>query len=94
MIAETFHTEGDRMRWYSYNGDRITSKGHRTFVEIAPTIRFGPTSKRYGYVWPQDGSFRAYYEVFHPGQVEDVELGSFSNASDARRAVEAALTQS
>lgn len=80
------------MRWTKYSGDRIAAKGHRTFVELPPTIRFGQSSRRYGYVWPQGTAFHAYYEVLRPGQVEDVELGVFTTEKAAREAVEAALT--
>lgn len=79
------------MRWTKYAGDRIAAAGHRTFVELPPTIRFGQSSRRYGYVWPHGTEFRAYYEVLRPGEVADVELGAFLTAKAAREAVEAAL---
>jgi len=79
------------MRWRQYKGDRIAAPGHRTFVELAPTIRFGNSRKRYGYVWGGEGLFHAYVEVHHPGQVEDLELGTFDSTGKARRAAEAAL---
>lgn len=80
------------MRWRPYKGERIAVPGHRTFIELPATIRFGETTKQYGYVWSENGGFRAYIEVLHPGQIEDRELGSFERENDARRAVEAELS--
>ena len=80
------------MRWTKYNGIRIASPGRRTHIELAPTVRFGPTRLVYGYVWPDGDSFSGYVERLEPGQVEDVELGRFTEEKAARRAVEAALT--
>lgn len=33
------------------------------------------------------------YETFHPGEVEDVEIGPFNSVSEAKRAIEGALTE-
>lgn len=79
------------MRWVKYAGSRIPAAGHRTSVEDGPTIRFGPTTRRYGYVWMVGDVFVASFEVHLPGQVEDRDLGKFSSSADARRAVESAL---
>ena len=80
------------MRWRPYKGERIAVPGHRTFIELPPVIRFGDTTKRYGYVWREKDSFNAYVEVPHPGQVEDLELGSFDSERKARTAVESILS--
>ena len=80
------------MRWTKYSGSRIARTGHRTHIELEPTIRFGPTRLVYGYVWPDGGAFRAYVERLVPGEVEDVELGQFAAEREARKAVETALT--
>lgn len=79
------------MRWRPYKGERIAVPGHRTFIELPPIIRFGDTSKRYGYVWIEKGSVRAYVEQLRPGQVEDLDLGVFGSVREARRSVETAL---
>jgi len=79
------------MRWYPYGGYRISVPGHRTFIEYPPTIRFGEPIRRYGYVWAVDGEYCASYEILLPGQVEDVELGLFATASEARSQVVARL---
>ena len=79
------------VRWTRYSGDRIVSPGHRMFVESAPTIRFGQASRVYGYVWPDGDCFRAYYETQHPGEIVDMDLGSFQTVFEARRSVETAL---
>lgn len=80
------------MRWRPYKGERIAVLGHRTFIELPPVIRFGPTTKRYGYVWSEAGAFHAYVEVLQPGQVEDLELGAFDSQRKARAAVESILS--
>lgn len=79
------------MRWTKYNGARIPSSGHRTSIELAPTIRFGPTTRRYGCVWREGEMFAAYVEDLRPGQIEDRDLGKFASSAEARRAVEQAL---
>ena len=79
------------IRWTRYSGERITTAGHRMFVEYAPTIRFGPASRVYGYVWPDGDGFRAYYETEGKGEVVDVELGPFLTEREARQTVEIAL---
>jgi len=79
------------VRWIRYNGARIEAAGHRTSVELPPRARFGPTRRRYGYVWNRGESFCAYVELLRPGQTEDLDLGSFRTDQDARRAVEAKL---
>lgn len=79
------------MRWRPYKGERIEVAGHRTFIELPPVIRFGDTLKRYGYVWIEKGSVRAYVELLRPGQVEDLDLGVFGSVREARRSVENAL---
>lgn len=81
------------MRWTKYSGIRIARPGHRTHIELAPTIRFGPTRLVYGCVWPDGESFGAYVERERPGEIEDVELGRFTTEKAARKAVEAALTK-
>jgi hypothetical protein len=80
------------MRWRRFEGARIPSRGVRTFIDVHPTIRFGDTTKRYGYVWSADGAFNASVERLHPGEVEDVDLGVFQTQGAARRAVIEALT--
>lgn len=80
------------MRWRPYKGNRIAVPGHRTFIELPPVMRFGETIKRYGYVWREQDSFNAYVEVLQPGQVEDLELGSFRSEREARAAVESILS--
>ena len=79
------------MRWLPYSGSRIAAAGHRTFVDDPPTMRFGPSPRRYGYVWTNGDSFLAYHEIPRPGQIEDAMLGSFATARGARTAVEQAL---
>ena len=69
------------IRWTRYSGDRITSAGHRMFVEYAATSRFGPTSRLYGYVWPDGDCFlRVPYETDGKGEIVDVDLGRFGTA--------------
>lgn len=80
------------MSWRPYNGSRIPSPGVRTSIEEPATIRFGQTTRRYGCVWQADGAFRAYVERHHPGEVEDVDLGTFDSERAARRAVVEALS--
>jgi hypothetical protein len=82
------------VKWTRYDGERIATAGHRMFVERGPTIRFGPVARVYGYVWPQEARFRAYYETEGKGETIDVDLGSFANVADARLAVEVALRAS
>ncbi len=79
------------IRWTRYSGERIKSAGHRMFVESGPTVRFGPVSRVYGYVWPDGDGFRAYYETDGKGETVDVDLGPFGTERDARRTVELAL---
>jgi len=80
------------MRWYPYAEFRIPVPGHRTLIEYPATIRFGEPIRRYGYVWAVDGKYYASYEILLPGQVEDVDLGAFATASEARKQVVAALS--
>lgn len=79
------------IRWTKYDGERIEAAGYRTFIERGPTIRFGNTTRIYGYVWPKGDRFCAYYETEGRGETVDVELGTFDSQPDARRAVEKAL---
>lgn len=79
------------MRWRPYIGWRIKRPGYRMFVEDPPTLRFGPFTKRYGCVWPEGDGYGAYYEEPRPREIEDVELGPFRTAREARRAVEGSL---
>ena len=74
-------------RWTRYSGARIVTSGWRTAVELPATQPFGPTTKRYGCVWEVGGSFKGYFEVDRPGEIEDVELGPFNTETEARRAV-------
>jgi len=78
-------------RWTRYSGARIVTSGWRTAVELPATQPFGPTTKRYGCVWEVGGSFKGYFEVDRPGEIEDVELGPFNTETEARRAVESSL---
>jgi hypothetical protein len=79
------------VRWTRYKGERIRSAGHRMFIEHGPTIRFGPVSRTYGYVWPDGDCFHAYYETDGKGEIVDVDLGPFRTEREARRTVEIAL---
>jgi len=82
------------MKWSRYDGIRICKEGWRTSVEVPPTQPYGPTSRRYGYVWSDEDGFRGYYEINRPGEVEDVEVGPFTDLVAARAAVEEALSRS
>ena len=78
-------------RWTRYSGSRIITSGWRTVVELPATQPFGPTARRYGCVWKDGESFKGYFEIDRPGEIEDVELGPFNTEAEARRAVECSL---
>jgi len=42
-------------------------------------------------VWKEGESFKGYFEIDRSGEIEDVELGTFSTEAEARRAVESSL---
>ena len=79
------------LKWTPYSGNRIPTKGHRTHVDDPPLMRFAESRRRYGCVWQSDDQYVGYYEVEHPGETEDVEVGPFATEREVRVAVEAAL---
>ena len=81
------------MKWRRYSGARICREGWRTSVEIPPTQPYGPTTRRYGCVWNADDGFRGYYEIHHPGEVEDVEVGPYRSVEEARSVIEQKLRE-
>lgn len=79
------------MRWRPYSGSRTERPGFRTSITHIHKVRFAPEIRAYGYVWPSDGGWCAYFERPELGQIEDVMLGWFPDQRSARRAVVSAL---
>jgi len=79
------------LRWRPYSGTRISVAGLRTSIELPPTQPYGPPTKRYGCVWENGNKYFGYYEVEHPGEIEDVVLGPFHSLEEVKTRVESAL---
>jgi hypothetical protein len=72
------------IKFTKYDGYRVERPSYRTPIED-----MGHAGKGYAYVTPSAAgdSFTAWHEVQAPGEVKDVNIGTFKTLDDAKRAI-------
>lgn len=77
-------------RWVRYDGERIETPGYRAIV--ADHRHFDREGMVYAYVEARRHAFVAWHELPTPGQLEDVQDGTWPDKKTAqRKAVEACI---